>query len=92
MLNLLNITFRGKMLGGSSGLNLMAWTRPTIAELDALDSFAPGLGWNWKGLLPYFMKSEDVLANQINPFPGLPKVQKAGPAFEGHGGPVHVRQ
>jgi choline dehydrogenase-like flavoprotein len=78
------------MLGGSSGLNLMAWTRPSIAELDALDSFAPGSGWNWKGLLPYFIKSENVLSNQNNPFPGVAKVQKTNPAFEGQSGPVQV--
>ncbi|EIW60104.1 alcohol oxidase [Trametes versicolor FP-101664 SS1] len=48
---------RGKMLGGSSGLNFMAWNRASAKEYDAWEELG-ATGWNWKFLLPYHKKSE----------------------------------
>jgi len=76
------------MLGGSSGLNLMAWTRASKDELDSFDSFAPDSGWNWDGLLPYFKKTENVLLHQRNPFPGIAQETADDTLFDGHAGPV----
>ena len=50
---------RGKMLGGSSGLNYMAYVRGHPGDFDA---WAEGgaAGWNYGDVLPYFRKSEGL--------------------------------
>ncbi|HRP29147.1 MAG TPA: GMC family oxidoreductase N-terminal domain-containing protein [Burkholderiaceae bacterium] len=53
---------RGKMLGGSSGLNYMAYVRGHPGDFDA---WAAGgaTGWSYAEVLPYFMKSEGLAAS-----------------------------
>jgi choline dehydrogenase-like flavoprotein len=51
---------RGKVLGGSSALNLMTWDRTTVAELDAWETLG-NKGWNWKSLYPAMLKCETFL-------------------------------
>jgi len=50
---------RGKMLGGSSGLNYMAYVRGHPGDFD---SWAEGgaAGWSYDDVLPYFRKSEGL--------------------------------
>ncbi|GAA5840047.1 hypothetical protein JCM3766R1_000655 [Sporobolomyces carnicolor] len=48
---------RGKILGGSSALNFMAWTRGHKSDYDSWDALG-AKGWTWNSLLPYFKKSE----------------------------------
>ena len=50
---------RGKMLGGSSGINYMAYVRGHPGDFDA---WADGgaLGWAHDDVLPYFKKSEGI--------------------------------
>ncbi len=50
---------RGKMLGGSSGLNYMAYVRGHPGDFDG---WAAGgaKGWSYDDVLPYFIKSEDM--------------------------------
>jgi choline dehydrogenase-like flavoprotein len=52
---------RGKMLGGSSGLNYMAYVRGHPSDFD---SWAEGGadGWGYADVLPYFRKSEGLLS------------------------------
>jgi len=52
---------RGKMLGGSSGLNYMAYVRGHPGDFDA---WAAGgaAGWSYADVLPYFRKSEALAA------------------------------
>ncbi|KAJ7983000.1 alcohol oxidase [Mycena polygramma] len=52
---------RGKVLGGTTALNYMAWDRGSKQEYDAwkLVSEADG-GWDWESLLPFFVKAENV--------------------------------
>ncbi len=57
---------RGKMLGGSSGLNYMAYVRGHPGDFDA---WAEGgaTGWSYEDVLPYFIKSEDLTpSNEIS--------------------------
>ena len=50
---------RGKMLGGSSGINYMAYVRGHPGDFDA---WAEGgaSGWSYRDVLPYFKKSEGL--------------------------------
>lgn len=50
---------RGKMLGGSSGINYMAYVRGHPGDFDA---WAKGgaVGWSYRDVLPYFKKSEGL--------------------------------
>ena len=48
---------RGKMLGGSSGINYMAYVRGHPGDFDAWAS-AGAIGWSYDEVLPYFRKSE----------------------------------
>eukprot|EP00931_Biecheleriopsis_adriatica_P043373 TRINITY_DN24798_c0_g1_i1.p1 TRINITY_DN24798_c0_g1~~TRINITY_DN24798_c0_g1_i1.p1 ORF type:complete len:614 (+),score=126.79 TRINITY_DN24798_c0_g1_i1:75-1916(+) len=51
---------RGKMLGGCSGINYMAYVRGHPGDFDkwARDGAA---GWSYNEVLPYFMKSEGIV-------------------------------
>jgi choline dehydrogenase-like flavoprotein len=66
---------RGKVLGGSSALNLMSWDRTSIAELDAWEKLG-NEGWNWKTLYPAMLKAESFLPS---PEYGVEGVGKFGP-------------
>lgn len=49
--------YNGSVLGGSSRINQMLYTRGLPAEYDAWrDNGSPG--WGWEDMKPYFMKSE----------------------------------
>jgi choline dehydrogenase-like flavoprotein len=50
---------RGKMLGGSSGINYMAYVRGHPGDFDAW-SDGGATGWDYDELLPYFRKSEGL--------------------------------
>ncbi len=50
---------RGRMLGGSSGINYMAYVRGHPGDFDAW-SDSGAAGWAYDELLPYFRKSEGL--------------------------------
>jgi len=52
---------RGKMLGGSSGLNYLAYVRGHPGDFDAWAADG-ATGWSYDDVLPYFRKSEALLA------------------------------
>jgi choline dehydrogenase-like flavoprotein len=68
---------RGKMLGGSSGLNYMAYVRGHPGDFD---SWAEGgaTGWSYADVLPYFRKSE-ALATSDDVLIDLPAHGTDGP-------------
>ena len=56
---------RGKMLGGSSGINYMVYVRGHPGDFDGWAKRAAA-GWSYADVLPYFRKIEDfVLSNEI---------------------------
>ncbi|KAJ3743523.1 alcohol oxidase [Lentinula detonsa] len=84
---------RGKMLGGSSGMNFLAWERASQPEYDAWGSLVQDNTWSFQGLLPYFRKAATVFPNQTNPFPGLPpngSTAAFNPEDEGFSGPIQI--
>ncbi|BAJ27189.1 MULTISPECIES: GMC oxidoreductase [Kitasatospora] len=67
---------RGRVLGGSSALNLGGWIRGNAADYDAWAGFG-GPGWSWEALLPLYRRIED---------------SGRGPApWRGTGGPLRLR-
>jgi len=50
---------RGKMLGGSSSINYMAYVRGHPGDFDAWAADG-ATGWNYDAVLPYFRKSEGL--------------------------------
>lgn len=71
---------RGKMLGGSSGINYMAYVRGHPGDFDAWAA-AGATGWSYADVLPYFRKSEDLApSNEIS----------IDEAAHGTGGPLGV--
>jgi len=50
---------RGKMLGGSSGLNYMAYVRGHPGDFDSWAEEG-ATGWSYNDVLPYFLKSEGL--------------------------------
>lgn len=55
---------RGRVLGGSSVLNAMQYTRGSRYDFD--EWAANGCtGWSYKDVLPYFLKSEDIQIDEL---------------------------
>ena len=77
---------RGKMLGGSSAINLMFWTHASQADINDWGELG-NEGWSWNSLLPYFVKSEKYDA----PSPQTAKdlgTSFIDPSVHGEQGPV----
>ncbi|CAH2980541.1 unnamed protein product [Chilo suppressalis] len=49
---------RGKMLGGSSGMNYMLYVRGSPHDFDTWAQIVKNNNWAYKNVLPYFVKSE----------------------------------
>ncbi|KAF4615922.1 hypothetical protein D9613_011346 [Agrocybe pediades] len=49
---------RGRVLGGSSAINFLAYTRGSRDDFDRMASYTGDNGWSWNNMLPYFKKSE----------------------------------
>ncbi|OGE52901.1 hypothetical protein PENARI_c009G11582 [Penicillium arizonense] len=83
---------RGRVLGGTSALNFMAWNRGHRDDYDAWATLG-NLGWGWKDLLPFFRRSE----NFHPPSAAHQEYYKSAydPEVNGTGGPLqtsHVKQ
>ncbi|GAA5963114.1 hypothetical protein JCM21900_001057 [Sporobolomyces salmonicolor] len=77
---------RGKLLGGSSALNLLVWTRGFKLDYDSWSNLG-NKGWSWDSLLGYFKKSEKFV-------PPTGNNQNVTPVYDasvhGTSGPVEV--
>jgi choline dehydrogenase-like flavoprotein len=51
---------RGKVLGGSSALNLMVWDRGAKADYDAWEELG-SLGWSWRNVYRSMLKAENFI-------------------------------
>ncbi|MBI5278233.1 MAG: choline dehydrogenase [Burkholderiales bacterium] len=66
---------RGKVLGGSSSVNAMIYTRGHRADYDNWAALG-NPGWGWDDVLPYFKRAEHN--------------ERGADAFHGTGGPLNV--
>ena len=67
---------RGKVLGGSSSINAMCYCRGHRKDYDSWAESGAS-GWDYAGVLPYFIKSEDQ--------------ENGASEFHGAGGPLSVQ-
>uniref|UniRef100_W4VSN2 Putative GMC oxidoreductase n=1 Tax=Phaedon cochleariae TaxID=80249 RepID=W4VSN2_PHACE len=68
---------RGKVLGGSSGINAMMYVRGSYADFDEWQALGNS-GWSYQDVLPYFKKSEHI------------DISGYDVGYHGVGGPLHV--
>lgn len=69
---------RGKVIGGSSVLNYMIYTRGTPDDYNGWASMG-NKGWAWKDVLPYFKKIENYHIPQFD-----------DPNYHGHNGNLNI--
>ena len=69
---------RGKVLGGTNMLNYLQYTRGSKYEFDEWSKNGC-IGWSYKDVLPYFLKSEDILIEDLKTSP-----------YHSSGGPLAV--
>jgi choline dehydrogenase len=69
---------RGKVIGGSSSINGMAWVRGHPRDYDAWEE-AGAAGWGWRETGPYFRRIEDWRGGED------------ASRLRGRGGPMRVR-
>jgi len=60
---------RGKVVGGSSAINLMVWDRGAAAEYDQWEEVG-NPGWNWGSMLKAMTKSENYTGPPLRPTAG----------------------
>ncbi|KAG8629221.1 hypothetical protein KVT40_003086 [Elsinoe batatas] len=69
---------RGKVLGGTSAINLLCWDRASVADYDAWEAIG-NPGWNWKNMIDAMLKVEN--------FTGI-NTETYGSEGVGLGGPI----
>ncbi|KAL8650104.1 MAG: hypothetical protein Q9210_004015, partial [Variospora velana] len=77
---------RGKVLGGSSAINLNLWTHASQRDIDDWGLLG-NEGWSWADLFPYYNRSE----NYTSPPPDIAEAEAVNfidQACHGEGGPV----
>nr|VWO99076.1 Zn(2)-C6 fungal-type domain-containing protein [Ganoderma boninense] len=77
---------RGRVLGGSSSINLMVWTRSSRDDFDRYASVSGDDGWSWDAVEPYFREIEHLV-------PPVDHHNTSGQVdfdIHGHRGPVNI--
>ncbi|KAG7089809.1 hypothetical protein E1B28_011458 [Marasmius oreades] len=75
---------RGHVLGGSTSVNYMFYTRGSSSDFDKLAQVSGDSGWSWQSMLPYFRKTE-TLSPAAD---GHNITGQVDPKFHGTSGPV----
>ncbi|KAI9036822.1 GMC family oxidoreductase [Aspergillus affinis] len=78
---------RGRMLGGSSGINFMAYIRPAAEDIDLWGKMG-NEGWSWNDLMPYYLKSERLHGTDEKEICPERSVGKDPVGSHGNSGPI----
>ncbi|PYH90613.1 alcohol oxidase [Aspergillus ellipticus CBS 707.79] len=81
---------KGKVLGGSSAINFMAYGRPSATDLDNWDTALGNPGWSWADLAPYYRKSERLEADPDHLEAPATDVCPIQTQFHGINGAIHT--
>ncbi|OCT54313.1 hypothetical protein CLCR_00793 [Cladophialophora carrionii] len=79
---------RGKILGGSSGINYLMYVRPSRNDLNGWEAMG-NPGWGWDGLARYFVKSQTLDKTELHDDPQFMPIA-GGDKFHGTSGPIHT--
>ncbi|ETW75407.1 aryl-alcohol oxidase 11 [Heterobasidion irregulare TC 32-1] len=77
---------RGRLLGGSSSVNFMVYTRGSDDDWNRYANVTGDHGWSWNALQKYFKKSEHF----VEPADHHNITGQFDPAFHGFSGPLKV--
>ncbi|TEB29667.1 pyranose dehydrogenase [Coprinellus micaceus] len=77
---------RGRLLGGSSSINYMFYTRGPASDYDRWANITGDAGWSWKSIKQYYLKHE----NWAKPSSGIDTTGRYDPLAHGKDGPVSV--
>ncbi|KAK5558929.1 hypothetical protein LTR46_003118 [Exophiala xenobiotica] len=80
---------RGRLLGGSSGINYLMYVRGSKSCYDGGWESIGNKGWGWNGMAPYFLKHQTL---DVTPVHDDPQFMPAagGDEFHGKNGPIHT--
>ena len=81
---------RGRLLGGSSGINYLMYVRGSKGDYNGWEEGMGNKGWGWDGLKNYFKKHQTLDTNE--PYHADPQfMPHAGKDdFHGTNGPIHT--
>ncbi|KAI0033252.1 aryl-alcohol oxidase-like protein [Vararia minispora EC-137] len=77
---------RGRVLGGSSSINFMFYTRGPRADFDRFANFSGDEGWSWDSVFPFMLEDEDL----VPPVDGHDTAGEFNPAVHGTSGPIQT--
>ncbi|KAF8665631.1 hypothetical protein AX16_000086 [Volvariella volvacea WC 439] len=77
---------QGRILGGSSSINLNAYTRGSADDFNRYATVSGDPGWSWDALQPYILKGETF----VPPADGHDPTGQYNPAAHGTSGPLLV--
>ncbi|KAI1078776.1 choline dehydrogenase [Whalleya microplaca] len=81
---------RGKCLGGCSGRHLMIYQRPDEGSLQRWADSVGDQSFNYHHMLPYYQKSCNFTAPNVDATPQHANVKYRPSAFGTNGGPLHI--
>lgn len=80
---------RGKLLGGSSGINYLAYCKPAREDIDSWEQLG-NQGWSWSELARYYHKSETLYGTTGPQVVNKPDFFANNPQSHGSSGPIHT--
>lgn len=75
---------RGRVLGGSSSVNGMIYTRGSADDYDRIAAVSGDSGWSWEALLPFIRKVSVIYAFTMLVCPICPQAERLVPSADGH--------
>ncbi|KAF7777702.1 CAZyme family AA3 [Agaricus bisporus var. burnettii] len=77
---------RGHILGGSSAINLMVYTRGSLDDFNRWAHVTGDSGWSWDEMFPYFLKNERF----VQPTDGRNITGDFDPSIHGYDGMTQI--